>query len=275
MKISTGMSRPLALLTVFAAALCLALPAAAIDRGAEAVSGGGAAASSASYRSHDTIAQGPVGPMAEDTDLRAYDGFWLILPSINVPVEGAFFASVTEQGTAVLRWSVASLDGIEAFNVYRATSEDGPFTRLNDEPLPAESPGSYEDKALWPETTFWYELHAVLADGTEDVVGGWKPSIETGGRLLLALYPASPNPFAGTTSIRFDVPDHAGAVRVLVYNVNGRLVRTLASGPVERGRHERAWDGRDDSGARVSAGVYFARLEVDGRSERQKIMLLR
>lgn len=275
MRTERGVPRRLVLLTALIAAICLVLPAEAVERGAETVSGGGAPATSASYKSHDTVGQGPIGPMAEDTDLRAYDGFWLILPSINVPVEGAFFATLTEEGTAILRWTVASLDHITGFNVYRATAEDGPFTKLNDEPLDAESPGSYEDRTLWPETTFWYELRAVLVDGEEDVVGGWKPSVETGGKLLLALYPASPNPFAGSTTIRFDVPDHAGPVRIRIYNVAGRVVRTLVDGPIDRGRYERTWDGRDDAGSRLATGVYFARIEVDGGTQKQKMMLLR
>lgn len=275
MRTTRGVPRRSVFLVALCAALCIAVTAQAVERGAETVSGGGAPATSASYRAHDTVGQGPIGPMAEDTDLRGYDGFWSILPSINVPVEGAFFATLTEEGTAILRWTVASLHDIEGFNIYRATSEDGPFVRLNETLLPAETPGSYVDKALWPQTTFWYELRAVFTDGTEDVVGGWKPTIETSGRLILALYPASPNPFVGATTVRFDVPDHAGPVRVLVFNVNGRLVRTLVDAPMDRGRYERTWDGRDETGAKVAAGVYFARLEVDDRSERQKVMLLR
>jgi hypothetical protein len=275
MRTTRRVPRRLASLIALCAVLCLALQGGAVERGAETVSGGGAASTGGAYKAHDTVGQGPVGPMAEDTDLRAYDGFWLILPSINVPVEGSFFATLTGEGTAVLRWTVASLNDIYGFNIYRATAEDGPFVRLNDELLPAVTPGSYEDRALWPQTTFWYELRAVLTDDTEDVVGGWRPTIETSGRLLLALYPASPNPFAGVTTVRFDVPDHAGPVRLRVFNIGGRLVRTLADAPIARGRHERTWDGRDESGAKAAAGVYFTRLEVDGRSEQHKIMLLR
>jgi len=51
-----------------------------------------------------------------------------------------------------------------------------------------------------------------------------------------------------------------------VFAVNGRRVRTLTSGFREVGIHRLRWDGADDQGARVRAGVYFARLTtVDGR----------
>jgi flagellar hook assembly protein FlgD len=41
-------------------------------------------------------------------------------------------------------------------------------------------------------------------------------------------------------------------------------VRTLVDGPVSAGRHEVAWDGRDESATVVAAGVYFARLQAPG-----------
>ena len=97
----------------------------------------------------------------------------------------------------------------------------------------------------------------------------------TGGRLALTLYPLRPNPTSGSTTVCFDIPDHSGTVHLIIYNVRGQRVRALEDGPVERGRHERSWDGMDDTGRPVTSGVYFARLLVDGRSSDQKVMVLR
>lgn len=247
----------------------------AVQRGAEALSCGGAPMESASYKAHDTIAQGPIGPMAEGTDTRLYDGFWLILPNINVPVEGRVTAAIGETGGVNVRWTVGSLAEIIGFNVYRAQAEDGPYTRLNDTMLPAHSPGSYEDTTIWPETTFWYDVGVVLGDQTEDTLTGSPAVVTTEGRLLLRLYPARPNPFRGSTTLRFDVPTHVGDVRLGLYNVRGQLVRTVTGPALTRGRYDWAWDGTDDSGAAVSSGVYFVRLEVDGRTETEKVLLVR
>ena len=85
----------------------------------------------------------------------------------------------------------------------------------------------------------------------------------------------SPNPFTDSSRLSFDVPDHMGPVRLVVYNAAGRIVRTLVDGPMERGRHELAWDGIDDAGRRASSGVYFVRLEVDGQSLARKLIMLR
>jgi hypothetical protein len=265
---------------LIAAALVLALVCApgasrAVIRAAEVVAGGGGAGQSASYKANDVIAQGPIGPAAEATGIRAYDGFYLVLPGINVPVEGAFFATLTESQTALLRWAVGSLMDIEGFNIYRSTSEDGPFERVNEAVLPANSPGSFEDASIWPQTTFWYELRALFSDGTEDTVGGSLATVTTGGRLVARLYPPTPNPCRGSTSFQLEIPDHVGPATLTIYNIRGQEVRKLVDGVIERGRRAVTWDGRDGRGRSVSSGVYLVRFEVDGKGKIQKTMVLR
>jgi hypothetical protein len=263
------------LVCLTAALLALNSPALAVKRGTESVNCGGAASASASYRAHDTTGQCPVGPVGEGGGMRIYDGFWLTLPSINVPVQGAVFAVLSDAGTPLVRWTVGSVAGLTGFNVYRATAEEDAYELLNDEPLLAESPGSYEDTTTWPQTTFWYEVRAVLPDDTEDVVAGSPAMVTTEGTLALALFPFRPNPTSGSTAISFDIPDHRGDVHLVIYNVRGQLVRTVLDGPVDRGRHERTWDGNDDHGRPVASGVYFARLLADERTSDQKVMVLR
>ena len=94
----------------------------------------------------------------------------------------------------LVRWSVSELSGIAGFNVYRGPSSGGPFELLNATPLPATTIGSFSDSSVWPETTFWYQLRAVLLDGAEDDVGSGLASVTTGGELALRLSHARPNP---------------------------------------------------------------------------------
>ncbi|MHB8080445.1 MAG: FlgD immunoglobulin-like domain containing protein [Candidatus Krumholzibacteriia bacterium] len=83
-----------------------------------------------------------------------------------------------------------------------------------------------------------------------------------------------PNPFNPATTIRFDLPA-AGRVRLSVYDVAGRLVRTLVDNSLAEGPHEAVWDGRDASGRGVGAGSYFARLLAGGRRETVRMSLVR
>jgi hypothetical protein len=81
-----------------------------------------------------------------------------------------------------------------------------------------------------------------------------------------------PNPFARTTQIRFSLPA-SGDHSLIVYDVNGRRVRTLSQGMREAGPGEAIWDGRDGAGALVPSGVYFYRLDTEtGRLEGRAVL---
>jgi hypothetical protein len=84
----------------------------------------------------------------------------------------------------------------------------------------------------------------------------------------------SPNPFRTRTRLSFEtlVP---GEATLAVYNVQGRLIRTLAKGFTDAGDHEFFWDGKDEFGADVAAGVYLYRLTLDGDEASRKMILLR
>ncbi len=71
----------------------------------------------------------------------------------------------------------------------------------------------------------------------------------------------SPNPFNPSTKIVFSLGE-ARNVRLTVYGLDGRLVRTLVAEPRAAGRHEVIWYGRDDSGRTVASGTYVYRIEA-------------
>jgi hypothetical protein len=85
---------------------------------------------------------------------------------------------------------------------------------------------------------------------------------------------AHPNPFQGPAWIEYGVPME-GEVRLMLYDASGRLVRELVSGIQESGTHRVLWDLRDRDGRRVPGGVYFSRLETDGRTRTRKLAVLR
>jgi hypothetical protein len=85
---------------------------------------------------------------------------------------------------------------------------------------------------------------------------------------------AFPNPFLTSTSLAFTVRE-TGPVRLGIYDVAGRPVRTDWRVDWAPGRHTLAWDGRDDGGRRVAAGVYWARLEGAGSVQTIRLVHLR
>lgn len=88
------------------------------------------------------------------------------------------------------------------------------------------------------------------------------------------LHAAEPNPFAATTTIRFDTPAEL-RVRLTVFDLAGRRVATLVDGRVGAGSHVARWAGTDAGGRPLGAGVYLYRLEAGGFSTTRRLMLLR
>ena len=84
-----------------------------------------------------------------------------------------------------------------------------------------------------------------------------------------------PNPFTTETALSYVLPS-GGALGLRVYDAAGRLVRTLADAEMRPAGAGRAvWDGLDDRGNEVSAGVYFALIDVSGEQASRKLVLLR
>ncbi|MEZ4653756.1 MAG: right-handed parallel beta-helix repeat-containing protein [Candidatus Eisenbacteria bacterium] len=86
---------------------------------------------------------------------------------------------------------------------------------------------------------------------------------------------SEPNPFAGTTTIRFDLPT-SGIANLVIFDVAGKRVRGLlhrvGCGP---GSYVVTWDGRSDEGSSVPDGVYWARLVAGARTTTQRLVHVR
>lgn len=92
--------------------------------------------------------------------------------------------------------------------------------------------------------------------------------------IALTLSPASPNPFHGNTAIRFALPTNQ-PVTLAIYDMSGRLVRTLANGELSAGTHQIPWDGNDEVGQPTSGGIYFYRLNTATEQLTRKVTVLR
>jgi len=85
---------------------------------------------------------------------------------------------------------------------------------------------------------------------------------------------SAPNPFNSSTRILFDLPERMD-VHLAVFDVTGRLVRTLSDGVMQSGAKEVEWNGRDDRGIAVVTGVYFCRLTSEHVRATRKLLLIR
>jgi len=91
---------------------------------------------------------------------------------------------------------------------------------------------------------------------------------------MTQLLPPSANPFMGSTQVRFVLAETA-PVSIRVYGVDGRLVRSLVDQVLPAGHRQIDWDGRDDVGREVVAGLYLVRMRAGASSETQRLVRLR
>jgi hypothetical protein len=84
------------------------------------------------------------------------------------------------------------------------------------------------------------------------------------------LFPAYPNPFNPTTTIRFDLQETSHPISLQIYDITGRIMETLIYEKIEPGQHEVQWDA-----SASASGVYFVELVSDKYRSVQKLILLK
>ncbi len=83
-----------------------------------------------------------------------------------------------------------------------------------------------------------------------------------------------PNPFNPMTTIAFDLPEPQ-RVRLVIYDLKGRLIKELVSDSMEAGRHSVVWNGTDRANRRVASGVYFYRIQAGPLNDTQRMLLVK
>ena len=108
----------------------------------------------------------------------------------------------------------------------------------------------------------------------------WLPGTTSGLTVLSTeplgdyLFQNFPNPVRSSTAIEYMLSEER-LVRISVFDVHGRRVRTLLTESQGPGRHSAVWDGLDESGREASPGIYFYRLDADNNRTVRKMVLAR
>jgi len=89
-----------------------------------------------------------------------------------------------------------------------------------------------------------------------------------------AVYQNYPNPFNPSTTIRYSIPK-AGEVEANIFDVQGRLVRSLFKSYQQAGAHSLIWDSRSQSTSIVSSGIYFCQVLFNGSALTKKLVLVK
>jgi len=88
------------------------------------------------------------------------------------------------------------------------------------------------------------------------------------------LYQNYPNPFNPSTTIQYNVPK-PGVVEINIFDIQGRLIRSMSKSFQQAGVHSIVWDSRTNSGGAVASGTYFCQVLFNGSSLVKKLLLLK
>ncbi|HEX9652447.1 MAG TPA: carboxypeptidase regulatory-like domain-containing protein [bacterium] len=213
---------------------------------------------------------------------------WLRCPECDVAAPGQMgggqvFGKVTDGGGNVIRnATIYLLNDSQQPVSFSKTNAEGMYE------LRSVPPGRYRIKATHANFSGKYN-NGVKSFADAQVVEVGNGSLEINFVLdsvtgvddgptipsSIELYGNYPNPFNPETRIKFGLPSEM-TVRLRIFNLLGREVRTLDGGRMAAGEHAISWNGRDHSGAVLSSGIYFYMLEVNGQSRAvQKMTLLK
>jgi hypothetical protein len=166
----------------------------------------------------------------------------------------------------LLVWNGAAFDTCQT-DVIHSINQDG--TTLH------YSPGQHDSVVVSGILIYEYSAYRLIPRDRSDLDILYSTGVPEPGddRFGVRLDANRPNPFARETAFAFRLDDFAQAVSLEVFDVTGACVRHLLDGaPLGPGAHAVVWDGRSDGGQRQSAGTYYYRLTVDGRSEARQMI---
>ncbi|HAP34746.1 MAG TPA: hypothetical protein DCQ28_01945 [Bacteroidetes bacterium] len=181
------------------------------------------------------------------------------LKPISVTAVGIAAKAMTSNSTAngIIRMMVASADPLESNgDLFQVT-----FEAVNDIRGDVKSTISFK-KFVLNET----DMKSAASNGVVNIKG--KPT-------SYALNQNYPNPFNPSTTISYQVPDDGQLVNIVIYNVTGQYVRTLVNSNHMAGEYKIQWDGMDESGKRVSSGLYFFRMMSNNFVSVKKMLMVK
>ena len=136
--------------------------------------------------------------------------------------------------------------------------------------MPQENQNEYESAMLYLEGESMYQSVNIVMITDPDNIG-----VDTNTNpFSFALHQSFPNPFNPSTEIRYEIPDDL-LVSVAVYDVAGRLIRSLINEPKPAGSYSVVWDGKNDIGANVATGVYIYSIDAGKHRQNKKTVFLK
>jgi len=169
-----------------------------------------------------------------------------------------------------IRWRLADRSSADVW-LERAETSEGPWSRIPTQNLSEGDVTVEVDSEASVGHVYWYRLMARESAGAYVLAGPIEVAAGPGD--LFALVRVVPSPGSGPVTIEFVVARRA-PIRIDVFDVQGRVVASLARGIWLAGRHVVQWSGQTPGGS-LSSGLYFVSYQFPGGMERRRVVLTR
>jgi hypothetical protein len=203
------------------------------------------------------------------------DEFVLAGEDSPLPVELVSFHAFVENNHVKLNWLTSTETNNFGFDIERHTGSN-PFHKIGFVPGQGTTtqPHRYKfvDAEVRRNTSYTYRLKQVDTDGQFEYSPEIEAAVNSPRRFILRQN--YPNPFNAETIINYEIP-HEADVKLQVFDIRGRSIRTLKAGAHSSGSFTVTWDGKDEAGNAAASGIYFYRLLMDGVIKIKKLTLLK
>jgi len=190
------------------------------------------------------------------------------------PTVGLAFSEIAarqQEDAVVVTWRFSADEPVAGFDIQRRNEAGGDVRLANGDGLLPATARSFTDRDVRAGAAYRYQVAAVRPDGSEAL----SPYVVVATRgYALALDQNHPNPFNAATEMRYRL-EHDTRVALRIYDISGRLVRTLIDAPRAAGGVHGPAHVHHEVGGELASGSYFYMLETDAETRIRRMVLLK
>ncbi len=204
-------------------------------------------------------------------------------PALNIELTEFMASYILRLNEVKLTWVTASEEDNLGFNIYRSI-DNGEYEKINSELIPgagnSSTPREYAfmDDGIEKIGLYKYKLEQIDQGGVTQMHGPTTVDIRNCIPRISSIRSVYPNPLSqGAANISFVVGlnDAGEHITLHIYDISGRIIKTLLNGKQEAGYYDAPWDGSNHAGKKVSSGVYFMVLQAGATRKVEKAVVLR
>lgn len=202
----------------------------------------------------------------------------------SLPVELASFSANYENGIVTLTWETSSEVNNAGFYIYKSVNNRKGFKKLNSELIPGagntstKQSYSYQDNQVIEGVKYFYKLQDISYSDEKEfsrtISINPNSAREVRKTKSFGITKCYPNPFNPSVNICFHSAN-TNIIDVIIYNLNGKIVKSMKNLSINSGYNKIVWHGIDKSNDPVSSGIYFIKINTNEKYDIKKVVLVR